>query len=86
MTAVCSICGAHSGAACQNAGRPCPRPPSGVVARCRPPGPLKDCMTCRYWKPGTIVLRGSTQGECFQRDRMVGADEGCEMHEEKRAS
>ncbi len=54
-----------------------PRP-----SRFRPPGAVKDCMTCRYWTPGTIILRGSTQGICTQLDRIAGADEWCDMHDE----
>lgn len=56
--------------------------PKQRPSRLRPTGPVKDCMTCRYWQPGTIVLRGSTQGTCEQLGQRAGADEWCEMHDE----
>lgn len=48
----------------------------------RPPGPVRDCATCMFWKAGTIVLRGNTLGECTHLDRPAAADESCEMHTE----
>lgn len=53
------------------------------MTRMRPPGAVKDCVTCIRWTPGTIVLRGNTLGSCPLYPRQVGADEWCNRHEEK---
>ncbi len=52
----------------------------------RPPGDVKDCATCRHWRPGTVVLRGSTQGLCgFDPNNQprASADQWCDQHEEQ---
>jgi hypothetical protein len=49
------------------------------VVRERPAGKLYDCAVCHHWQPGTVVLRGNTQGWCQALAAQTTADFGCDV-------
>ena len=52
-----------------------PTPPGG-----RAGFPIRECHGCLHWQPGTVVVRGSTQGWCQPFATNTPADFGCDVH------